>query len=68
MDAVLKSMVQQRRGQGYDYITPHVLFERNSSREYIYKKIKDIKKHMYDWVRASLALIFVTTFYAFLYY
>ncbi|KAK4553673.1 hypothetical protein LTR86_009171 [Recurvomyces mirabilis] len=48
MDAVLKSMVKQRRGQGYDYITPHTLFERNASREQVYNKIKDIKKHMYD--------------------
>ena len=48
MDAVLKSMVRQRRGVGYDYITPHVLLDTNSSREHVYNKIKDIKKHMYD--------------------
>ena len=48
MDAVLKSMVKQRRGQGYDYITPRALFESDVSREYVYNKIKDIKKHMYD--------------------
>ncbi|KAF2654351.1 hypothetical protein K491DRAFT_600940 [Lophiostoma macrostomum CBS 122681] len=48
MDAVLKSMVRQRRGQGYDYITPHVLFDTGSSREHIYNKIRDIKRHMYD--------------------
>jgi hypothetical protein len=50
MDAVLKSMVRQRRGggAGYDYITPHVLFDTSSSREHVYNKIKDIKMHMYD--------------------
>ncbi|KAI1178589.1 hypothetical protein F4777DRAFT_77819 [Nemania sp. FL0916] len=48
MDAVLKSMVKQRRGSGYDYITPHVLFDTDSSRQHVYNKIKDIKKHMYD--------------------
>lgn len=46
MDAVLKSMVRQR-GAGYDYITPLLLMDAQSSREDIYKKIKDIKKHMY---------------------
>ena len=48
MDAVLKSMVRQRRGAGYDYITPHILLDTDSPREYVYNKIKDIKKHMYD--------------------
>lgn len=48
MDAVLKSMVRQTRGSGYDYITPHLLFEADSSKEHVYNKIKDIKKHMYD--------------------
>ncbi|KAI9854326.1 MAG: hypothetical protein M1813_001280 [Trichoglossum hirsutum] len=48
MDAILKSMVRQRRGAGYDYITPHVLLDTDSSREHVYNKIKDIKKHMYD--------------------
>ncbi|KAI9926347.1 hypothetical protein MW887_004111 [Aspergillus wentii] len=48
MDAVLNSMVRQRRGTGYDYITPHVLLDTDSSREHVYNKIKDIKKHMYD--------------------
>ncbi|KAF1994282.1 hypothetical protein P154DRAFT_549151 [Amniculicola lignicola CBS 123094] len=48
MDAVLERMAKQRRGQGYDYITPHVLFERNLLREHVYNKIKDIKKDMYD--------------------
>ena len=47
MDAVLKSMTKQR-GVGYDYIMPHLLFDTSSSREHVYNKIKDIKKHMYD--------------------
>lgn len=47
MDAVLKSMVRQRRGAGYDYITPHTLFDIESSRDEVYNKIGDIKKHMY---------------------
>ncbi|KAL7914162.1 hypothetical protein GGI35DRAFT_236740 [Trichoderma velutinum] len=48
MDEVLKSMVKQRRGQGYDYITPHSLFDRKSTREQVYNKIKDIRRHLYD--------------------
>ena len=48
MDAVLKSMVRQRRGAGYDYITPHTLFDVGSSRSHVYSKIKDIRDHMYD--------------------
>ncbi|KAL9063223.1 MAG: hypothetical protein Q9161_009578 [Pseudevernia consocians] len=48
MDAILKHMVRQRRGVGYDYITPHILFDTDSSRKEVYNKIKDIKKHMYD--------------------
>ncbi|KAI1743059.1 hypothetical protein F4680DRAFT_410910 [Xylaria scruposa] len=48
MDAVLKSMVRQRRGGGYDYITPHILLDISSSRDHVYNKIKDIKKHMYN--------------------
>ena len=48
MDEVLKSMVKQKRSQGYDYITPHVLFGRNLSRHDVYNRIKDIKKHMYE--------------------
>ncbi|KAF3070179.1 Subtilisin E [Trichoderma lentiforme] len=48
MDEVLKSMVKQRRGQGYDYITPHTLFDRKSAREEVYNKIKGIRKHLYD--------------------
>jgi hypothetical protein len=48
MDEVLKSMVKQRRGQGYDYITPHTLFDRKSTREEVYNKIKNIRKHLYD--------------------
>lgn len=48
MDAVLKSMVKHTRGANYDYITPHVLFDLGSSREQVYNKIKDIRRHMYD--------------------
>jgi len=48
MDAVLKSMVRQTRGAGYDYITPHILFDRRSTRERVYDRIKDIRRHMYD--------------------
>lgn len=48
MDAVLKSMVRQTRGAGYDYITPHVLFDTLSTRERVYDRIKDIRRHMYD--------------------
>ncbi|PMD47898.1 subtilisin-like protein [Hyaloscypha variabilis F] len=49
MDAVFKSMVRQRRGVGYDYITPHVLFDSGSTREEVYGKIKDIKRNMYKY-------------------
>ncbi|KAF5723718.1 hypothetical protein FMUND_1537 [Fusarium mundagurra] len=48
MDAVLKSMVRQRRGRGYDYITPHTLFDRGSTRDDVYRKIRDIKRTMYQ--------------------
>ncbi|KAI1425790.1 hypothetical protein F5Y12DRAFT_795492 [Xylaria sp. FL1777] len=48
MDAVLKLMVRQTRGAGYDYITPHVLFDRRSTRDRVYDKINDIRRHMYD--------------------
>lgn len=48
MDAVLKTMVRQRRGAGYDYITPHILLDPESTKEHVYSKIKDIKRHMYD--------------------
>ena len=48
MDAVLKSMVRQTRGAGYDYITPHVLFDSRSTSERVYDRIKDIRRHMYD--------------------
>lgn len=48
MNEVLKSMVKQRRGAGYDYITPHSLFDRKSTREQVYDKIEDIKRHLYD--------------------
>lgn len=47
MDAILKKMVRQRRGVGYDYITPHILLDPDSSRKEVYNKIKDIKKQMY---------------------
>ncbi|KAJ4281972.1 hypothetical protein NW764_004656 [Fusarium oxysporum] len=47
MDAVFKSMVRQRRGEGYDYITPHTLFDRGSTRDDVYRKIRDIKRTMY---------------------
>ncbi|KAM5433434.1 hypothetical protein MferCBS31731_007069 [Microsporum ferrugineum] len=49
MDAVFKSMVRRRRGVGYDYITPHVLFDSGSTREDVYGKIKDIKRNMYKY-------------------
>lgn len=49
MDAVFKSMVKQRRGLGYDYITPHVLFDCGSTSEDVYGKIKDIKRNMYKY-------------------
>ncbi|KAL5608599.1 hypothetical protein FOVSG1_003280 [Fusarium oxysporum f. sp. vasinfectum] len=47
MDAVFKSMVRQRRGEGYDYITPHTLFDRGSTMDDVYRKIRDIKRTMY---------------------
>ncbi|KAI1052453.1 hypothetical protein LB507_007578 [Fusarium sp. FIESC RH6] len=49
MDAVLKSMVKQRRGAGYDYITPHVLFDSGSTRDSVYGRIKDLKRNMYKF-------------------
>ncbi|KAF4992831.1 hypothetical protein FGRMN_6883 [Fusarium graminum] len=49
MDAVFKSMVRQRRGAGYDYITPHVLFDSGSSKEDVYRRIRDIKRNMYKY-------------------
>ena len=49
MEAVFKSMVKRRRGQGYDYITPHVLFDSGSTKEDVYGKIKDIKRNMYKY-------------------
>lgn len=49
MDAVFKSMVKQRRGVGYDYITPHVLFDSGLTREDVYGRIKDIKRNMYRY-------------------
>lgn len=47
MDAVFKTMVRQRRGRGYDYITPHTLFDRGSTRDDVYRKIRDIRRTMY---------------------
>lgn len=47
MDAVLQSMVRKPTRQGYDYITPHMLFDKISTREHVYEKIKDIKRFMY---------------------
>ncbi|KAL9105841.1 MAG: hypothetical protein Q9227_009049 [Pyrenula ochraceoflavens] len=49
MDAVFKSMVRRRRGVGYDYITPHVLFDSGSTKEDVYGRIKDIKRNMYKY-------------------
>lgn len=46
MDAVLKSRVKQTRGAGYDYITPHVLFDKRSTRERVHDRIKDIRRHV----------------------
>ena len=48
MDVVLQRMVKQRRGVGYDYITPHTLFDTRSSRERVYSRISELKKHLYD--------------------
>lgn len=49
MEAVFKSMVRRRRGVGYDYITPHVLFDSGSTKEDVYGRIKDIKRNMYKY-------------------
>lgn len=51
MDAVLQSMVRRRRGVGYDYITPQVLFDDGSTREEVYGKIKEIRRNMYKYSR-----------------
>ncbi|KAI0891909.1 hypothetical protein F4806DRAFT_506252 [Annulohypoxylon nitens] len=48
MDEVLKSMVKQKRGGGYDYITPHLLFDTKSTREQVYEKIKYIRTHLFS--------------------
>ncbi|KAI0873178.1 hypothetical protein GGS24DRAFT_406175 [Hypoxylon argillaceum] len=45
MDTVLKYMARQRTG--YDYIRPHVLFDRRSTRDRVYDKISEIKRKMY---------------------
>ncbi|KAL4868103.1 hypothetical protein BDV12DRAFT_186240 [Aspergillus spectabilis] len=49
MEAVFKKMVIRRRGVGYDYITPHVLFNSGSTREDVYGSIKDIKRNMFKF-------------------
>jgi len=41
-------MVRQPTRAGYDYITPHILFDKRSTRERVYDRIKDIRRHMYD--------------------
>ncbi|ETS76984.1 hypothetical protein PFICI_10858 [Pestalotiopsis fici W106-1] len=46
MELVFNSMVQKRRA-GYDYITPHTLFEGGLSRERVYEKLKDMQRKMY---------------------
>ncbi|KAK5698429.1 hypothetical protein LTR17_023661 [Elasticomyces elasticus] len=46
MAAVLKAMV--RRRDRYDYITPQELLDTGSSREHVYDRIKEIRRHMYD--------------------
>jgi subtilisin family serine protease len=48
MEVVFKEMAGRRRG-GYDYITPHVLFDSDSTREDVYRKLKDIKRNMFKY-------------------
>ncbi|KAL4874978.1 hypothetical protein BJY04DRAFT_211654 [Aspergillus karnatakaensis] len=45
MEAVFKEMAKRRLG--YDYITPHVLFDSGSTRDDVYRKIRDIKRKMF---------------------
>ncbi|KIW33983.1 uncharacterized protein PV07_00790 [Cladophialophora immunda] len=40
---------ERRQGVGYDYITPHVLFDSGPTREDVYGRIKDIKGNMYKY-------------------
>ncbi|KAL2205461.1 hypothetical protein CC79DRAFT_1276231 [Sarocladium strictum] len=49
MDMVFNSMARRRRGAGYDYITPETLFDRDSTGEDVYRKIRDIKRTMYRY-------------------
>jgi subtilisin family serine protease len=49
MDMVFNSMVRRRRGPGYDYITPEILFDSGSTEEDVYRKIRDIKRTMYRY-------------------
>ncbi|RFN43276.1 intracellular serine protease [Fusarium flagelliforme] len=49
MNAVLKSMVRQRRGAGYDYITPHVLFDSGATRDFVYGKMNDLRRNLYRY-------------------
>ncbi len=49
MDMVFRSMVRRRRGSGYDYITPEILFDRGSTEEDVYRKVRDIKRTMYRY-------------------
>lgn len=49
MDMVFNSMVRKRRGVGYDYITPEILFDNGSTKEDVYRKIRDIKRTMYRY-------------------
>jgi subtilisin family serine protease len=47
MELVFNSMVKQRRGAGYDYITPHTLFDRGLTKERVYERIKEMQRNMY---------------------
>lgn len=47
MDMVLKSMVKQRRGQAMT-TSRLIPLDRKSTREQVYDKIKDIRRHLYD--------------------
>ncbi|KAH8883152.1 subtilisin-like protein [Thozetella sp. PMI_491] len=46
MDLVFQKMAKRR--DGYDYITPHYLFDERLTHAEIYYQIKDIKRRMYD--------------------
>lgn len=47
MSAVFRSMVRGRRGGGYDYITPHLLFDQGSTREDVYRRVDEIRRTLY---------------------